>query len=54
MSYKTHRTHKTYRTHKTHRTYKTYNPHIPHNRKKTLKGSTKGAYIHNNSLPLRT
>ena len=42
-----------YKTYKTHKTYKTYAP-TPHNRKKTLKGSTKGAYIHNNSLPLRT
>lgn len=38
MSYKTYMTHKTYKPHKT---------HTPHNRKKTLKGSTKGAYIHN-------
>ena len=33
-----------YMTYKTHKPYK---PHTPHNRKKTLKGSTKGAYIHN-------
>lgn len=30
-----------------HKTYKPHKTHTPHNRKKTLKGSTKGAYIHN-------
>ena len=40
-----------YKTHKTYMSYKTY---MTHNPKKTLKGSTKGAYIHNKSLPLRT
>ena len=34
-------------SYKTYKPYKTYRTYTPHNRKKLLKGSTKGAYIHN-------
>ena len=36
-----------YKTYMTYKPYKTYRTYTPPNRKKTLKGSTKGAYIHN-------